>query len=261
MIAAALAVALTTPSREALAERWLRADRTHTEAALNSGPRAAAGQRNTTPDLQKLAERELGMPGRYQIANPPAPASEPWWVRPWRWVQDRWQRLWQATFGRVHIHVGPQTAENIGDVILVLLGVLIIFVVVRLLLNLQLAREAARSSSVPLDELPSPRALYRAACDAASRGDYGAAALLLFAATVALLERRGDVESARSATVGDLRSELRARNVSIVVAFDAIAAPFVQRAYAERAVDERQWQDAREAFDGLLSRNQRALET
>lgn len=261
IVTAALAVALTTPAREALVERWFRADRTHTAAALHSGPRAAALEETAkSANLQVLAARELGTPGRYHIENVPA-ESEPWWARPWRWLQDRWQGVWQAIFGRLHLHVGRQAAANVGDVMLVLLGVLMIFVAVRLLINLQLARDAARASSVPLEARPSPRALYNAACNAASGGDHGGAALLLFAATVALLERRGDVEPTGSATVGDLRRELRSRNVSLVAAFDSIAGPFVQRAYAERSVDERQWQDARDAFDRLLSRNQQVLET
>lgn len=256
---AALTVALVKPSREALIEQWLRTDRTHTMARLNSVPRAPAREETTSlPDLQALAARELATPGRYQIANPPPPAYEPWWARPWRWLHDRWERFWQAIFG--HVHVGRQTIANIGDVVLVLLGLLVIYVVVRLLMNLQLAREGSRTSSAPLEEPPSPRALYKAACSAASRGDYGSAALLLFAATVALLERRGDVRAPHTATVGDLRRDLRAHNAKLVVAFDAVAAPFVQRAYAERGIDERQWEDARDAFDQLLYRSQEALE-
>jgi hypothetical protein len=259
VIAAAFAAAVATPAREALIEQWLRADRTHTVARLNSAPAAApAEKRAQPPDLQALAARELSIPGRYQIANPPPPSYEPWWTHLWRWLHDRWQRFWQAAFGRVH--VGRQTAANIGDVLLVLLGLLVIFVAVRLLVNLQLARDASRTASGALEEPPSPRALYRDASSAASRGDYGAAALLLFAATVALLERRGDVKDARSATVGDLRRELRARDAALVVGFDAVAAPFVQRAYAERPIDEPQWQRARDAFDRMLSRRHEELE-
>jgi hypothetical protein len=79
-------------------------------------------------------------------------------------------------------------------------------------------------------------------------GEYGTAALLLFGATVALLDGRGAVAASRSATVGDLRRELRARDAPLVAAFDAVAAPFVEKAYAERRVDEPQWHRARDAF-------------
>jgi hypothetical protein len=247
MIAAVAATLALTPSREALIERWLRANRTHSVDRLDSAPRIAAKTAGATPDLRALAERELGVVGRYQLAEPPPPpAAEPWWVRVWRWIDGRWQQLWRALFGRVH--VGKEEAASIGDVLLVIVGLVLFFVVIRLLRNVQLARSAARVESEPFEESPTPRALYKQACNAATRGDYGTAALLLFAATVALLDRRGAVDAASSATVGDFRRELRARNVALTAAFDAVAAPFVQKAYAERAVDEPQWQRARAAF-------------
>jgi hypothetical protein len=69
---------------------------------------------------------------------------------------------------------------------------------------------------------------------------------------VALLDRRGAADGTASATVGDLRRELRASDARLVAPFDAVAAPFVQEAYAERAVDEPQWHRARDAFATLL---------
>ena len=109
-------------------------------------------------------------------------------------------------------------------------------VVVRLLRNLQVDRSQSSPRPAPLEEPPAPRALYKQACNAAGRGDYGTAALLLFAAMIALLDRQGAVDATASATVGDLRRELRAGNARLVAPFDAVAAPFVQEAYAERAV-------------------------
>jgi hypothetical protein len=41
---------------------------------------------------------------------------------------------------------------------------------------------------------------------------------------------------------------LRAHDAPLIAAFDAVAAPFVQKAYAERSVDEPQWHRARDAF-------------
>jgi hypothetical protein len=248
----ALTFALVTPPREAAIERWLRADRTHTLARLGSVPKSETSSKVTLPaDLQRLAARELSVPGRYRLANAAPPAREPWWARIWRWVHDLWQKFWQALFGRVH--VGREAAASIGDVLLVLLGLLLIVVVVRLLMNLQLLRELSPTDAAPLAQRPSPRAIYNRACEAAARADYGNAVLMLFAATVALLERRGAVAESRSATVGDLRRALRARNAALISSFDAIAAPFVQRAYADRGVDGGQWERARDAFERLLS--------
>ncbi|MBV9719382.1 MAG: DUF4129 domain-containing protein [Candidatus Eremiobacteraeota bacterium] len=247
----AVLFALATPSRDALIERWLRADPAHSAATLSSAPAAAV--RSGVPNLHALATRELTIPGRYQIALPRPPlASEPWWLRAGRWMFDRWKSFWDATFARFHI--GRPQAAGIGDALLALVGLVVIFILIRLLLGVARANSQPPAGSAPLEESPPPRALYRLACDAADRGDYATAALRLFAATVALLERRGTLQGATSATVGDVRRVVRARNAASVASFDAVASPFVQTAYAERPIDEAQWQRARDAFNGLLQR-------
>jgi hypothetical protein len=246
--AVAVTLALAAPSREVLIEHWLHANHTHTKARLDSGPRAskeAQGDKGTT--LRAVAQRELSIPGRYQLLASPTPAQqEPWWLRTWHWIAGLWQKFWQAFFRRVH--VGREAVASIGDVLLVAVVLLLIFVVVRLLMNLQLTRSALRSSSEPLAERPAPGALYNQACNAANRGEYGNAALLLFAATIALLDRHGAVDATSSATVGDLRRELRAYNAVMIESFDAVATPFAQKAYADRAVDEPQWHRAHDAY-------------
>jgi hypothetical protein len=251
IFAAAAAVGLAAPSREALIERWLHANRTHSAAHLETASNAPRAQA-APPDLNALAQRELATAGRYQLVAPAAvPATEPWWAGPWRWLSERWDRLWRAVFARAH--VGRETAASIGDVLLVIVGLILLITVVRLLRNLQLVRSRSRVDAAPLAELPDPQSLYREACDAANRGEYGAAALLLFGATVTLLDGRGAVTASRSATVGDLRRELRARDAALIAPFDVVAAPFVQKAYAERRVDEPQWHRARDAFVILSS--------
>jgi hypothetical protein len=245
IVAVAAAAALAT-SKDALTERWLRANHTHSVARLASAPSPAAAP----PDLRILLQREFAIKGRYQLeGSPVAVTAEPWWSRGWDWMYGRWQRFWNALFGRVR--VGGEAAASLGDVLLVLVGVVMMFVVVRLLRDLQITRSKSGPASAPLEEQPTPRALYKQACNAANRGDYGNAALLLFAATVALLDRQGAVDGTSSATVGDLRRELRARNAALLAPFDAVATPFVQKAYAERAVDEPQWHRARDGFARL----------
>jgi len=231
--------------REALVQRWLAANPAHRVAQLDSAPAATTGR---VPNLRDLVERELSAPGRYQIAKPALPsAAKPWWLQVWDWLGDRWQQFWNAVFG--HAHIGRAQSATIGDVLLILVGLLFVFVLVRLLRDLQFARRATAAQSETLAESPSPRALYKDACDAAARGDYGPAVLLLFAAMVLLLDRRHTIALTSSATVGDLRRALRAQSGALVTAFDAVAAPFVQRAYAERPITESQWQTAREAYD------------
>jgi hypothetical protein len=247
MIVAIAAAAALAPSKDALIARWLRANRTHVVARLApaSAPSVSA------PDLGALAQREFAVKGRYRLAeSSPTSTGQPWWMQALQWIYKRWRRFWDLLFARVR--VGPQGAASLGDVLLVLVGVLMIFVVVRLLRNLQVERFRSGPRAAPLQEPPAPRALYKQACNAAGRGDYGTAALLLFAAMVALLDRQGAVDASASATVGDLRRELRAHNARLVAPFDAVAAPFVQEAYAERTVDEPQWHRARDAFAALL---------
>jgi hypothetical protein len=247
MIVAIAAAAALPASKDALIERWLRAN--HAHVAIRLAP--ASTSPISPPDLQALAQREFAVKGRYQLAeSPPAAAAELWWSQALQWIYKRWQRFWDLLFARVR--VGPQGAASLGDVLLVLVGILMIFVVVRLLRNLQVERSQSGPRAAPLQEPPAPLALYEQACNAAGRGDYGAAVLLLFAAMVALLDRRGAADGTASATVGDLRRELRASDARLVAPFDAVAAPFVQEAYAERAVDEPQWDRARDAFATLL---------
>jgi hypothetical protein len=242
------AAALATPSREALIARWLHGNHAHTAAHLSSPLRNAPGP---PANLQALAQRELAVPGRYQLGEASAPYTEPWWVRVVRWLHDRWEQFWRALFGRVH--VGESTANHIGDALLTLVGLALLYAAWLILRNVSRARSAARPRGEPLAALPDPQSLYQRACDAANRGEYGPAALLLFAATVALLDGRGAIAESESATVGDLRRALRSINAKLIPQFDAVAAPFVQRAYAERNVDAPQWQRARLAFTVIMS--------
>ena len=89
IVAAAAALALAAPSREGLIERWLRANPAHSAARLESAPRVALPLQ-APPNLGALARRELGIAGRYQLAEPfPAvAATEPWWLRVLRWLGD-----------------------------------------------------------------------------------------------------------------------------------------------------------------------------
>jgi hypothetical protein len=245
--AVAAGLALAAPSRDALIERWRSANTTHTVARLNAGPPATSNA--PAPDLRSLATRELATPGRYLLGKRPAPAK-PWWAPLWDWVAERWQQFWRGLFERAH--VGKTTAASIGDVLLAVVALVLVVTIVRLLRNIQIARTAAQNGRPEaLAEAVPPSELYGDACAAAGRGDYGAAALLLFAATVTLLDGRGAVIASRTATVGDLRRQLRARNAVLVGPFDAVAAAFVQRAYAERAVAEPQWNSARYAYEQL----------
>jgi hypothetical protein len=240
--AIAVAAALTSPSREALAERWLHANRSHSAASLESPARGSV----PPPALGALAQRELAVPGRYRLTQTaPYPEQDPWWVQLLNWLGDRWRDLWRSLAGRVHVSAAQ--AEGFGDGLLAVVALGLLFVIYRILLNIRIARRTARVESEPIAPPLTARALYRRACAAASSGEYGEGVLLLFAATVALLGARG------SATVNDLRCDLRGGRATLIPQFDAVAAPFVERAYAERRVDATQWNRAQASFAALLA--------
>jgi len=244
--AVAAAAALAAPSREVLVQRWLHANRGHSAASLYS-PRNDA---QVPPNLQALAQRELASPGRYNLTETPAPrVRESLWKRFLRWLGEQWDGLWRSLSKRVHF--SERAANGIGLTLLAVVASILLWVAVRLLVNLQLARSRKRLDAQPLQAGLDPQALYQKARESARRGEYGRAALLLFAATVALLDLRGDVSADRSSTVGDLRRELRSNDASLVALFDAVAEPFVQSAYAERAVDASQWERAERGYSRL----------
>ncbi|HEY4434225.1 MAG TPA: hypothetical protein VGM99_07460, partial [Candidatus Cybelea sp.] len=247
ILAVAAAAALATPSREALISRWLQADRSHRAAQLDS-PRSTA---SAPAGLRAVAQRELTIAGRYRLSEPPLapPEPEPWWMRAWQWLRDRWGQFWSSIFA--HAHIGRRGAAAIGDGVLAIVAAALLLVAFLLLRNLQLRRASKRVVSEPLPPSTDSALLYGEACGAANRGEYGNAALLLFAATVALLDRSGTVAGKRSATVGDLRRQLRSGSATLVAPFDAVAAAFTQKAYAQRSVEAAQWERAREAFGTL----------
>jgi len=233
-----------TPSSEELVKRWLAANPAHRAAQLN----AHAGTAPAPPDLGALAARELAS-SRYRLDETHGSYAEPLWMRALRWLFGRWDDLWRALSGR--LHVSERAAVGIGDGVLVLVGLVLAVAAFYILRNVYVARASARTPAEPLAGAPDPLSLYQRACDAANRTEYGSAAVLLFGATVAMLGARGAIAAGAGSSVGDMRRELRARHEQIVGQFDAVATPFVQRTYADRAVAAAQWQRARTAFTTL----------
>lgn len=202
--------------------------------------------------LHELAEHELSRHGRYQLSTAPATTQpRPFWLEALRWLYDRWQHFWSALLS--HVHVTPNAAATTGDVILALLAILFLAVAIQLLRNIALVRSKP-SAAEPLETRPDAPALYAAACDAAAAGSYGRAAVLLFAAMIALLETESP-GNAGSQTVRELRRRLGTRHADLAASFDAIADPFVETLYAQRAIAAAQWERARDAFSVLEGRS------
>jgi hypothetical protein len=246
--------------REALVKRWVDANDAQIAQIANVKKRVAAqaafaklrgglDERTapaTLPDFSAAARRELATPGRYHLSTKVAPPPQPTlWQQFWQWVWDRLQQIWDAF--RRRIPLGSGGAIAIGDVLIGLAVLALVFGVIRLLAEFQIDRRRAAAVEA-LGPARDARRLYERATAAARKGDLTAASRLLFAAAVVALDLRGVVSEDPSATVGDLRRALRARQTELVPPFDAVAAPFVASTYAERAVEPADWERAHAAF-------------
>jgi len=231
------------PQRKAraAAETRLAAER----RGLDEGPGTSGPS-----DLSQIAARELRTAGRYDLAHAAAPPSPNWWQRFWTWVSEHVGKLLRLVFGRAH--VSPSQAVAAGYVLLAAVTLLLLIVALRLIASIDFDRRRRARGVEPLAGKPDARALYERALRCAERERYGDAVKLLFAAAVTALELRGELEERRSATVGELRASVRARDASLTVPFDAIARPFVFSAYAERAVGSDEWERARGAYLALV---------
>ena len=172
-----------------------------------------------------------------------------------RWLGETWDRLWRSLSKRVHFS-GP--GQGIGWTLLAVVAFVLSWIAVRLLVNLQLVRSRTpRRASAP-GSARSARALSKGARVCKPRR-VRAAALLLFAATVALLDLRGAVCAERTRR-GRFARELRSNGTHLSsTVFDAVAGPFVQTAYAERAVDAAHGQGGERGYSSLSEASQLGL--
>jgi len=251
VIAAAFSVALlsSAPERRELLHRWQQASKANVPSSRQlsgSAPGAAPA-----PLLRALAAHELAIPGRYTLtAAAPQPKPIPtWWQRLWQWLADRWAALWKGLFSR--IHVGRSGATTIGDVLIAFAAVVLLLAAFRLLGELQVERRGRSRFTSSENEPIRAHELYERACALARQGEYAAAARLLFSAMVAALDVRGLVRDDRTSTVGELRSVLRSHDAALVPAFNDVASAFVAATFAERPVEAREWERARDAYRAL----------
>ncbi|MBV8147529.1 MAG: DUF4129 domain-containing protein [Candidatus Eremiobacteraeota bacterium] len=199
--------------------------------------------------LRWLADDELDRPGRYRLGAPPAPGNPSWWQRMWQWIGDRWRALWDAVFGRIHL--GRAVFSSIGDATIVAIALLLVLAVFRIAALRMKPMSRALSTQSRLLSL-SPEELAERANVLARDGAYASAARLLFSAMLAALDARGVLRDDRSSTVGELRRFLRGREPALVDAFNDVAAAFVAGAYAERAVERREWDRALESYRAMV---------
>jgi hypothetical protein len=200
-------------------------------------------------DPALAAQRELQTPLRYRLAGAQAPPDQNWWAQLWRWFWDRWEAFLKAL--ERNVRIGSAGRVAIGDVLLVVVGSALVFLVVRLLSSMVFAPAPAGATYSAIASRKSAQALLMQATEAAERGEYGRAIRLLFISAVALLDLRGVLRDDESATVGQLRRELRGRGSAIEPAFADLARAFTATAYAERAADGESWRSARTAYEQL----------
>ena len=156
IVAVVAAATLIPPSREALIERWLHANPRHRVEWLASPPARPAPK---TIDLRALAQRELSIDGRYNLTTAQAKAPEPLWRQALKWIADWWNNLWRSIAKRAHI--APRTANDLGYVVLALVGLTLLVVGVRLARNIRLSRSERGAQGEPLAASPDPQALYQ----------------------------------------------------------------------------------------------------
>jgi hypothetical protein len=198
-------------------------------------------------DLVRAVRAELATPGRYHFATPHGVRHS--WLRiAFGWLADRYKELVEAL--SKHLHVGPRGLSLTGDVLVVVSVLVVALAGARLLIELQTER-SQRAAAIPLAPARSAHALSRLAAQAADAGEYTSAIRLLFAAAVTLLDLRGVLHDDESATVNELRGEVRERRAAAEAPFVEIARAYTAAAYAEEAPDARSWENARSAYQRL----------
>lgn len=200
-------------------------------------------------DIVRAVRAELTIPGRYQLHV--AAQRKSWFDL----LLQKLDELYEAFIHAIarSIHIGPNVAAAIGDIVAVALVLAVAVVIARLLAGMP-SDESAFGDAEALLPQRNAQALARAAGEAASRGEYARAVRLLFGASVVLLDLRGVVHDDESATINELRRKLRARAAEATEPFGVIARAYTAAAYAERGVDEATWLDAARAY-GQLARS------
>ena len=197
-----------------------------------------------------LARAILADTARYHVTQPQVrERPKSWLQRAWDWAALQWGRLLHALLGNVRLR--PKTGVALGGALLLLIALLSAAALAKVAGALWRG-PAARAPSAGATPLLTGAELYERSLAAAERHAFTRAFELLFAATIATLERRGVTRCEPSATVGDVRRDVRERAATLVAAFDAVAAPFTAAVYAARAPGHADWENANAAFLTLL---------
>lgn len=212
----------------------------------------AFGAQRPPMDPNALA-RSVIAHGHFRLHTPAQTLSL--WQRFLQWLGN----LLDKIFGHVR-GPSPGVTDLLGWILLALVLGGVLFVIVRLLMNIGHGDTSDRTSGTVRALRPrvAAKAWYDRAAAAAQAGNYREAAVLLFRAALAILDLRGFVHDDPSRTVNECAAELRDRAPQHLQAFGAVARFFTAAFYAEKAVDARAWEIARAAYDQLFSTVTRA---
>jgi hypothetical protein len=198
-------------------------------------------------DLHSLAVRELALP-EYRIALPSASAQHWSWLE-WiaSWVGKFWRYVVQSVFGRAHAGHAPAA---VGDVLLVVAVLGVIFFGLRLLSTVTIDRRRAAASE-RLEDPVSAGEWYRRALATAAGGDLTSASRCILAAAVTALAERGAIEPAAGATIGELERALAVRAPQYARPFSTVARSFAIGVYAERPLELAEFERAIGAYRAI----------
>jgi hypothetical protein len=197
--------------------------------------------------LHSLAVRELASP-EYRVAAPSASSQQwSWLERIASWFGKFWQYVVQSVFGRAHAGHAPAA---VGDVLLVLAVLGVIFFGLRLLSTLTIDRRHAAASE-RLEDPVSAAEWYRRALATAAGGDLTTASRCILAAAVTALAERGAIEPAAGATIGELERALAVRAPEYARPFSTVARAFATGVYAERPLEPAEFERAVGAYRAI----------
>ena len=211
---------------------------------MNAGGLPVFGAHRPPLEPHALARTILSEP-RFRV-RVSAPARKTWWDMLVGWLRDRWHDLVGA-FGK-HVHVSPGVSVATGDIVIVIVAALVVFVGIRLLS--QYIAEGVSRPGTPRAVASHTGAveLYDMSLEASRRGDYGAAVALIFRASLGVLDLRGVVHDDPSCTVNESRRQVRGTDPRLVEPFDVLSRAFTAVVYADAPVSQTQWANAREAY-------------
>ncbi|GAC1657112.1 MAG: hypothetical protein NVS9B12_09060 [Vulcanimicrobiaceae bacterium] len=201
------------------------------------------------PNAQPLA-RQIVSNGRifhFESVQPTPPKT--WWDRLRGWVWERWQAMLRALFGKHRL--GGTASIAVADMVLVLSILAFLWVLVRILWHYgRVETQLWEAADLPAGD--NPAKLCARADEEASLGRYANAVAHLFAATLAVLRRRGVLSTDESETIGQLRRRVRTAIPASVSSFEALSAALTLAVYADAPLHAADWERARSAYTDVV---------